>query len=224
MPIWNICHKLWIFKDHLVHFVFIWYIFPVLVSCTKKNVATLNRSTEQQFVPVEILVLEQACLHETCIIFFWKKHLVINQLITTLNRQIFLIGTILQRGLQNLPSLHEIGWRSAEKNIPCSNMLLLVKLKISMVVPCACAPLIKTPQVGLSKYIHILHCVGSLHGVDMWVLGWPLHINPRIDGAFNCRNKMPNFCCLRHFDQAPGPNPKTSIYNAHRCKFLQLQG
>jgi hypothetical protein len=25
----------------LVHFVFIWYIFPVLVSCTKKNLATL---------------------------------------------------------------------------------------------------------------------------------------------------------------------------------------
>jgi hypothetical protein len=26
-----------------VHFVFIWYIFPVLVSCTKKNLATLPR-------------------------------------------------------------------------------------------------------------------------------------------------------------------------------------
>jgi hypothetical protein len=25
----------------LVHFVFIWYIFPVLVSCTSKNLATL---------------------------------------------------------------------------------------------------------------------------------------------------------------------------------------
>jgi hypothetical protein len=30
----------WIFNDHLVHVVFIWYIFPVLVSCTKKNLAT----------------------------------------------------------------------------------------------------------------------------------------------------------------------------------------
>jgi hypothetical protein len=29
------------FYDHLVHFVFIWYIFPALVSCTKKNLATL---------------------------------------------------------------------------------------------------------------------------------------------------------------------------------------
>jgi hypothetical protein len=32
--IWDI---LWL----CVHFVFIWYIFPVLVSCTKKNLATL---------------------------------------------------------------------------------------------------------------------------------------------------------------------------------------
>jgi hypothetical protein len=46
MAIWN-----GIFFYHLVHFVFIWYIlgsfvfiwyhFPVLVSCTKKNLATL---------------------------------------------------------------------------------------------------------------------------------------------------------------------------------------
>jgi hypothetical protein len=36
--IWNILR---IFYDHLVHFVFIWYIFPVLVSCTSKNLATL---------------------------------------------------------------------------------------------------------------------------------------------------------------------------------------
>jgi hypothetical protein len=38
MATWNI---LWIFGDHSVHFVFIWYIFPVLVSCTEKNLATL---------------------------------------------------------------------------------------------------------------------------------------------------------------------------------------
>jgi hypothetical protein len=30
-----------IFYGHLVHFVVIWYIFPVLVFCTKKNLATL---------------------------------------------------------------------------------------------------------------------------------------------------------------------------------------
>jgi hypothetical protein len=45
------CYILWplgIFYDHCVHFMIIWYIlcsfgtfFPVLVSCTKKNLATL---------------------------------------------------------------------------------------------------------------------------------------------------------------------------------------
>jgi hypothetical protein len=30
-----------LFYDHLVHFVGIWYIFPILVCCTKKNLATL---------------------------------------------------------------------------------------------------------------------------------------------------------------------------------------
>jgi hypothetical protein len=30
-----------IFCSHLLHFRTIWYIFPVLVSCTKKNLATL---------------------------------------------------------------------------------------------------------------------------------------------------------------------------------------
>jgi hypothetical protein len=30
--------------DHSVHFVFIWYIFPVLVSCIKKSLATLLRT------------------------------------------------------------------------------------------------------------------------------------------------------------------------------------
>jgi hypothetical protein len=39
--VWNI---FWIFYDHLVHFVFVWYIFPVLVSCTSKNLATLGRT------------------------------------------------------------------------------------------------------------------------------------------------------------------------------------
>jgi hypothetical protein len=42
MAIWNILQTFGVFYDHLVvHFVFIWYIFPVLVSCTKKNLATL---------------------------------------------------------------------------------------------------------------------------------------------------------------------------------------
>jgi hypothetical protein len=39
IAIWSILRTFGIFHDHLVHFVFIWYIFPVLVSCTKKNLA-----------------------------------------------------------------------------------------------------------------------------------------------------------------------------------------
>jgi hypothetical protein len=42
-----ICNILWTFGilyDHLVYFGFIWYIFPVLVLCTKKNLATLMSS------------------------------------------------------------------------------------------------------------------------------------------------------------------------------------
>jgi hypothetical protein len=45
MAIWNILQRFGIFYDHQVHFVFIWYIFPrFLVSCTKKNLATLLRN------------------------------------------------------------------------------------------------------------------------------------------------------------------------------------
>jgi hypothetical protein len=46
MAIWNILQTFWIFNDHLVHFVFIWSIFPVLVSCAKKNLATLLGSEQ----------------------------------------------------------------------------------------------------------------------------------------------------------------------------------
>jgi hypothetical protein len=41
MAIWNILRTFGTFYDHLVHFVFVWYIFPVLVSWTNKNLATL---------------------------------------------------------------------------------------------------------------------------------------------------------------------------------------
>jgi hypothetical protein len=43
-PIWNILWIFGIFYNHWVHFGFIWYIFPVLVSCTQKNLATLGSS------------------------------------------------------------------------------------------------------------------------------------------------------------------------------------
>jgi hypothetical protein len=41
MAFLNILQTFRKFYDHLVHFVFIWYIFSVLVTCTKKNLATL---------------------------------------------------------------------------------------------------------------------------------------------------------------------------------------
>jgi hypothetical protein len=40
MAIWNFWLIFWIFYDHLAHFVFNWYIFPVLVSCTKNILET----------------------------------------------------------------------------------------------------------------------------------------------------------------------------------------
>jgi hypothetical protein len=41
MAIWNILRTFGKFYDHLVHFLFIGLFFPLLVSCTKKNLATL---------------------------------------------------------------------------------------------------------------------------------------------------------------------------------------
>jgi hypothetical protein len=57
-------------------------------------------------------------------IFLGKEHLVKNRLISTLDKVIYFKGTIFC-GLQNISSLHKIGWRSAEKILPFSNMLLL---------------------------------------------------------------------------------------------------
>jgi hypothetical protein len=44
VAIWNTLRTFGIFHDHLVNFVFIWDFF-VLVSWTKKNLATLQRGT-----------------------------------------------------------------------------------------------------------------------------------------------------------------------------------
>jgi hypothetical protein len=41
MAIGNILPTFVILYDHLVQFMFIWYIFPILISCSKKNLATL---------------------------------------------------------------------------------------------------------------------------------------------------------------------------------------
>jgi hypothetical protein len=40
LAVWNISWTFGIFYYHLEHFVIIWYIFPVLVPGTKKNLAT----------------------------------------------------------------------------------------------------------------------------------------------------------------------------------------
>jgi hypothetical protein len=41
MAILSILQSNVIFYGHLVHFVVIWYIIPILVYCTEKNLATL---------------------------------------------------------------------------------------------------------------------------------------------------------------------------------------
>jgi hypothetical protein len=50
MAIWNILQTFGIFYDHLVQFVFIWYIFPVLVSDTMKNLATLTATKKRSLL------------------------------------------------------------------------------------------------------------------------------------------------------------------------------
>jgi hypothetical protein len=55
MAIWNILWTFGIFFDHLVHFVFIWYIFPVWVSCTNKNLATLVFNPEATWANTTIV-------------------------------------------------------------------------------------------------------------------------------------------------------------------------
>jgi hypothetical protein len=45
--IWNILQAFGILYDHLVHFVFIRYLFPVLVLCTKKSLATPGRRSRR---------------------------------------------------------------------------------------------------------------------------------------------------------------------------------
>jgi hypothetical protein len=39
--IWHILRPFGIFCGHLAYLMVIWYIFPILVCCTKKNLATL---------------------------------------------------------------------------------------------------------------------------------------------------------------------------------------
>jgi hypothetical protein len=48
MAIWSILLSFGTFCGHLVYFMVIWYIFPVLVYCTKINLATLPVSQGQR--------------------------------------------------------------------------------------------------------------------------------------------------------------------------------
>jgi hypothetical protein len=69
MAIWNILRRFGKFYDHLVHFVLIWYIFPVLVSRVKKNLATLisdlnmkeNSSEKEEKTSAEIVKPNLKC-------------------------------------------------------------------------------------------------------------------------------------------------------------------
>jgi hypothetical protein len=45
MATWSILQPIGICYDRLAYFVVIWYIFLVLVCCTKKNLATLVATT-----------------------------------------------------------------------------------------------------------------------------------------------------------------------------------
>jgi hypothetical protein len=60
MTVWSILRPLEIFYGHLVYFVVIWYIFPVLVFCTKKNLATLiplkYKNPESAFIRTAVCI------------------------------------------------------------------------------------------------------------------------------------------------------------------------
>jgi hypothetical protein len=49
MAIWSILRSFGIFYGHLIYFVAIRYIFPVLLCCTKKNLATLRLCRKKLF-------------------------------------------------------------------------------------------------------------------------------------------------------------------------------
>jgi hypothetical protein len=69
MPIWNILRTFGIFYSHLVHFVFIWYIlFRFLVSCNKKNLATLLVTTRR---PEEVSFVKRSTAITKKYLFGW---------------------------------------------------------------------------------------------------------------------------------------------------------
>jgi hypothetical protein len=62
MAIWNILWKFEIFYDPLVHFVLVLYIFPVLVSCTKKSLATLGQTLLRKLIKIRRDALAAWCM------------------------------------------------------------------------------------------------------------------------------------------------------------------
>jgi hypothetical protein len=75
--IWNILRIFGIFYDHLVHFVFIWYIFPVLVSCTQENLATLGQtkifgSIFSSFHAFKSFAFQLACYKQGSMLRLWR--------------------------------------------------------------------------------------------------------------------------------------------------------
>jgi hypothetical protein len=70
----------------------------------------------ERVVCIEILKLEQVYLH-SCSKNFVGNHFVKHWLISSIEKVLYFKGTILQGStyVQNLSSLHKIGWRLAEK-------------------------------------------------------------------------------------------------------------
>jgi hypothetical protein len=56
MDTWSILRSFVIFCGHLVYFLVIWYIFPIWVFCTKKNLATLDddKTAGRTIFPVDV--------------------------------------------------------------------------------------------------------------------------------------------------------------------------
>jgi hypothetical protein len=72
MTTWNILGRFEIFYDHSVNFVFILYISPVWVSCTKKNMSTLL-TPRARFALFVDLLLDFWILHIFVDFYGWES-------------------------------------------------------------------------------------------------------------------------------------------------------
>jgi hypothetical protein len=69
MSIWDFLSRFGICHDNLVHFVFIWYFFPVLVACTKKHLAALHASLGLRNLPHKVAASDE--VSQLCRKFLW---------------------------------------------------------------------------------------------------------------------------------------------------------